>query len=802
MVPSPGGGVTRARPHARRRHLRAGAEPREPADAGQAPLLPDGETTASGATKTRNFRWTHFDATIYELASAEGGRGWSTGVFRELFPELAARLKTYESRVATLKRIGYLTTDGRVTDAFTLHYRVHKGDHPELQRIRADLHARTFGKRPSPGSQSGGGRVAAGPGAGVLPGIGTAALPGAGAATSPGAETVALSGAGASSGRDTALWDTLHGNQRLLRRLERLGVSPAHLKGVHEEAQRRLPTPETLRQLRQALGQAAEVVASRPAVKRPGIIRAYCAVQRAKVVSIFEISKGLLTLRPGQHAALARRMLEQARKDYFFAKERRLAVVARRMRPIFFLGRIVAPGDVERLELALRRVGELPARETAEPFLRAYRRRLYRNSYDGLVAQLRAEERQAAREVDRRTIEPAVARGQGQESRPHDQRAVGPGVGGGKAHQSRHHEQPTVGPAAGGERPADDEAVARMRVGMEVLRRHRPGQFAVIASWVGREQELLECLVDRAKRRFKVPQSKEAEVGLLAYKIGRLLAKERDAVAVPVPPGFRGCERDVARANARMAAAGVDPPFPAARMQAVVVAGCSEGGGEDEGGGASGRRAGLGGEGGLRCCGRSPADDGDRRGAQAGGGDGEMSGRPGRKVKPHPVPLHQVERGPGSGFHSRLIASGTAPPVRGMGRRPRLAVSRKGQCDVGRVSAEGRCDVGCSSAETFGRITPNGKAVQWDESTLIALIREEVRRVMGEASRGGGPGGETMDVRELTALLGLNRKTVYSLIACGEIPGVRRLGRRIVVHRATVIRWLGNGQGSVPRSRR
>ena len=349
-------------------------------------------------------------------------------------------------------------------------------------------------------------------------------------------------------------------------------MSPAHLKGVHEEAQRRLPTPETLRQLRQALGQPAEVVVPRPAVKRPGIIRAYCAVQRAKVVSIFEISKGLLTLRPGQHAALARRMLEQARKDYFFAKERRLAVVARRMRPIFFLGRIVAPGDVERLELALRRVGELPARETAEPFLRAYRRRLYRNSYDGLVAQLRAEERQAAREVDRRTIEPGVAREQGQESRQHDQRTVGPGVGGGKAHQGRHAR--AAGGGTGGglvSEPADDEAVARMRVGIEVLRRHRPGQFARIASWVGREQELLECLVDRAKRRFKVPRSKEAEVGLLAYKIGRLLAKERDAVAVPVPPGFRACERDIARANARMAAAGVDPPFPAARMQAVAL---------------------------------------------------------------------------------------------------------------------------------------------------------------------------------------------------------------------------------------
>ena len=38
-----------------------------------------------------------------------------------------------------------------------------------------------------------------------------------------------------------------------------------------------------------------------------------------------------------------------------------------------------------------------------------------------------------------------------------------------------------------------------------------------------------------------------------------------------MPPGFGPCERDVARANARMAAAGVDPPFSTARMQMVAV---------------------------------------------------------------------------------------------------------------------------------------------------------------------------------------------------------------------------------------
>ena len=299
----------------------------------------------------------------------------------------------------------------------------------------------------------------------------------------------------------------------------------------------------------------------------------------------------MLPLRPGRRATLARKILEQARKDYFFANERRLAVVARRLQPIFFLGRIVAPGDVERLELALRRVGELPTRETAEPFLRAHRSRLYRNSYDGLVAQLLAEERQKARRVDPRAIRPPAGAGQGQEARQPDQRAIGPGVRSGqgqearqsdqratgtgvaerKAHPSGRRAQPTVGAAAVAERPANDPAIARLRAGIEVLRSHLPGQFARIAAWAGREHELLGHFADRATRRIKVPESKEAEAGLLAYRIGRLLAKERDTVPVPVPPGFRACERDIARANARMQAAGLELPFPPARMQAVAL---------------------------------------------------------------------------------------------------------------------------------------------------------------------------------------------------------------------------------------
>jgi hypothetical protein len=248
-------------------------------------------------------------------------------------------------------------------------------------------------------------------------------------------------------------------------------------------------------------------------------------------------------------------MMTRARIDYFYAKERRLAVAARRLRPLFSLGRIVAPGDVERLELALRRVGDLPSREAAEPFIRPYRRRLYANSREALIQQLRAEER---RNVTR--DEPARANVRGRD----EERRVDVGHDGGAAHRARDH-------GDDGGRSPQGEAVRRLRTGMLVLRDHRPGDFVLLASWIGREKELLERFVDRTKMRFKVPQSKEGEATLMAYRVGGLLAKERAAAHGGVPAPFASCEREIRRANARMGAAGGEPPFSVERLRVVAV---------------------------------------------------------------------------------------------------------------------------------------------------------------------------------------------------------------------------------------
>lgn len=44
-------------------------------------------------------------------------------------------------------------------------------------------------------------------------------------------------------------------------------------------------------------------------------------------------------------------------------------------------------------------------------------------------------------------------------------------------------------------------------------------------------------------------------------------------------------------------------------------------------------------------------------------------------------------------------------------------------------------------------------------------------------------------VEELRAYLRVSRKTVYGMIQEGRIPGVKRFGRVLRVHRPTVIQW-------------
>jgi excisionase family DNA binding protein len=48
-----------------------------------------------------------------------------------------------------------------------------------------------------------------------------------------------------------------------------------------------------------------------------------------------------------------------------------------------------------------------------------------------------------------------------------------------------------------------------------------------------------------------------------------------------------------------------------------------------------------------------------------------------------------------------------------------------------------------------------------------------------------------LTVDEVAALLRVDRKSVYSMIRRGKLPGVRRVNRAIRIGRDAVIRWLG-----------
>jgi hypothetical protein len=385
------------------------------------------------------------------------------GCVREAFSEFGAALKTYEARVDTLKRIGYLSQGGRVTEAFTLHYCAHRGDHPELQKIRADLHKLTKAETKAGGTPGGGG-----------------------APPSP-----------ARAGRDdetVALWLALHRHQRLVQRLERLGVSPEQFKRFHEEARQMRPDPEILDRLRGELKAQLARAISAPRVPRTrSIVRAYCTVHQSRVTTFFMVTKGILALEPGRLIALAAKMRARAERDFFWAKEQRLANVGRRLKPIFWLGRAVAPNEVDRLELAIKRCEQGSTRQQSDRLYHSRARRVYGHSRNGgLIVQFEADLREAALAKDPKLPE---------------------------ADQNLRAEIAKAS-AAVPIRP-NDISFAQFETGLKLLAKQHPEQHAHLESWRGRERPLLAALIQDAKGGTNDLTKRERAAALDAGRLGK-----------------------------------------------------------------------------------------------------------------------------------------------------------------------------------------------------------------------------------------------------------------------------------------
>ena len=51
-------------------------------------------------------------------------------------------------------------------------------------------------------------------------------------------------------------------------------------------------------------------------------------------------------------------------------------------------------------------------------------------------------------------------------------------------------------------------------------------------------------------------------------------------------------------------------------------------------------------------------------------------------------------------------------------------------------------------------------------------------------------------IPELAEEFGVSETVLYGLANTGQLPGARRLGKRIVVHRQTFEQWMQEGQGA------
>jgi len=53
-----------------------------------------------------------------------------------------------------------------------------------------------------------------------------------------------------------------------------------------------------------------------------------------------------------------------------------------------------------------------------------------------------------------------------------------------------------------------------------------------------------------------------------------------------------------------------------------------------------------------------------------------------------------------------------------------------------------------------------------------------------------------MTVSEVADVLRTSQKAIYAMIERGQLPGVRRIGRRVLVRRADLLHWLDHNCAS------
>lgn len=90
------------------------------------------------------------------------------------------------------------------------------------------------------------------------------------------------------------------------------------------------------------------------------------------------------------------------------------------------------------------------------------------------------------------------------------------------------------------------------------------------------------------------------------------------------------------------------------------------------------------------------------------------------------------------------------------------------------------------------------RGLRRDVQELANILRGDsstTRRVPSERSL-ALPGDALLTPDEVAAVLRTSRKSVYSMIERGQIPGIVRLGRKILIRRDRLTRWLSDREGT------
>lgn len=73
---------------------------------------------------------------------------------------------------------------------------------------------------------------------------------------------------------------------------------------------------------------------------------------------------------------------------------------------------------------------------------------------------------------------------------------------------------------------------------------------------------------------------------------------------------------------------------------------------------------------------------------------------------------------------------------------------------------------------------------------------------MKDTYRGENAAPDLLTIPEVAAILRLKPNTVYKLAETDDLPGLRRFGRTIRIHRETLLAYLASGErGSKERAR-